>query len=1034
MGTSEEEAEQRCRNVQMSNGALKLNIVADLQEMLHQNHKYVKVFKYALEQMEERPDLKLKIMADQTPAGEHERRYNAPVSDDVAIIVVDEELGSRDIVLKQRSGSLDYIRETHRAYDALQYPLIFWKGQDGYNFSLKKINPATGQEKTGRNSKVSCKDFYSYHFMERDEEVNYVLRFGRVTCQLMVDSYAKMEAERLLYIRLNQSKLRAEEYIHLKDAIVTDGINPEDIGQPVILPSSFTGGPRYMAERTQDAMSYVRKFGHPDLFITFTCNPAWPEIKNVQDSNLRHDIIARVFSEKQKKLLWLLKKGMIFGDLVAWMYTIEWQKRGLPHSHTLIWCKDKIRPDDIDRIISAELPDPEMDPELFKTISTQMIHGPCGSINPRSVCMKDNKCQKGFPKQLRRETETGDDGYPEYRRISTGDGGHTAKANIRSVGEYNVDNRWVVPHNKMLCKIFNAHINVELCSSVKSIKYVCKYVNKGSDMATFEVGDKKRSDEISRFQSGRYISTNESVWRILGFNIHERYPTVINLAVHLENGQRVYYTAETAQNKTWNRRKKDIPVDNYPGVYASSAIGRVYTVHPKNRDCFFLRLLLHTVRGPTSFKDLRRVNGQDCATFRDACRLHGLLEEDEHWKKAMDEAAVSQAPKQLWQLFSIILAACDIQDPEKLWEDHKGNMSEDFLHLARRQNPGVDIDFNCAIYNQALIELEKHLIVYGTTMANCGMPQPENSIEGMAQELLRETNYNMEELTTFVEQNVPRMVEDQQQAFTSILKSVDDDAGKIFFLDAPGGTGKTFLINIILAKVRQKSEIALAVASSGIAATLLEGGRTAHSTFKLPLDLTKQDTPTCNISKNSAKAKILQQCKIIIWDEATMNHKQAFEAVNRTLQDIRNNNRIMGGVTTVLAGDFRQTLPVIQRGTRADQVKACIKSSYLLWPHVQRLTLNTNMRVHLLGDNTAGAFSSQLLKVGNGLYPQDASEQITLPFGQFVETKDDLIKKVFPNMETQFQDSSWLAERDILAPQEQCCSRDQQFAPPTSRS
>jgi ATP-dependent DNA helicase PIF1 len=116
---------------------------------------------------------------------------------------------------------------------------------------------------------------------------------------------------------------------------------------------------------------------------------------------------------------------------------------------------------------------------------------------------------------------------------------------------------------------------------------------------------------------------------------------------------------------------------------------------------------------------------------------------------------------------------------------------------------------------------------------------------------------------------------------------------------------------------------------SGIAATLLEGGRTAHSAFKLPLDLGRREDPTCNISRGSAKAKILRDCQLIIWDEATMSHKGAFEALDRTIQDIKRNNRVMGGMTVLLAGDFRQTLPVIQRGSRADEVKACLKSSHL---------------------------------------------------------------------------------------------------------
>jgi len=131
--------------------------------------------------------------------------------------------------------------------------------------------------------------------------------------------------------------------------------------------------------------------------------------------------------------------------------------------------------------------------------------------------------------------------------------------------------------------------------------------------------------------------------------------------------------------------------------------------------------------------------------------------------------------------------------------------------------------------------------------------------------------------------------------------------GKLYFLDAPGGTGKTFLLNLLLAKIRSNSDIALAVASSGIAATLLDGGKTAHSTFKLPLDLNFAESPLCNIKKQSNMAKVFMECKLIIWDENSMSHKGAFQALNETLKDIRNSEEIMGGITVLLAGDFRQT-------------------------------------------------------------------------------------------------------------------------------
>ncbi|GBO98478.1 Carotenoid isomerooxygenase [Eumeta japonica] len=221
-------------------------------------------------------------------------------NDEVAVVIVDNENTSRDIIVQRRRKGLQRIAETHRSYDALQYPLIFLHGEDGYHFNIKQIHPKNGIE---TNKKVTSKEFYAYRLMIRDNEVyNHILNTRRLFQQFLVDMYAKIEAERMLYIRLNQKKLRTEEYIHLRDAIVNDG-NIDDIGTMVILPSSYIGSPRHMHEYTQDAMTYVRKYGRPDLFITFTCNSSWPEIKEQlkygQTSMDRHDIIARVFRQNK---------------------------------------------------------------------------------------------------------------------------------------------------------------------------------------------------------------------------------------------------------------------------------------------------------------------------------------------------------------------------------------------------------------------------------------------------------------------------------------------------------------------------------------------------------------------------------------------------------------------------------------------------------------------------------------------------------------------------------------------------------------
>ena len=211
------------------------------------------------------------------------------------------------------------------------------------------------------------------------------------------------------------------------------------------------------------------------------------------------------------------------------------------------------------------------------------------------------------------------------------------------------------------------------------------------------------------------------------------------------------------------------------------------------------------------------------------------------------------------------------------------------------------------------------------------MPSPVCVSNSTNQEFLRETNYCVDTLNTYIADNEPLLIPDQKHAYDTILHRIVSQSRGFLFLDAPGGTGKTFLINLLLAKVRSQRKIALAVASSGIAATLLNGGRTAHSTFKLPLNLSHDDTPVCNIKKGSRIATVLERCHLIVWDECIMSHKRAFEALDRTLQDIHDNNTLFGGVTLVIAGDFRfcqSSQEVLQQ---------------MYWMHVWRHRISGNM-------------------------------------------------------------------------------------------
>jgi hypothetical protein len=230
----------------------------------------------------------------------------------------------------------------------------------------------------------------------------------------------------------------------------------------------------------------------------------------------------------------------------------------------------------------------------------------------------------------------------------------------------------------------------------------------------------------------------------------------------------------------------------------------------------------------------------------------------------------------------------------------------------------------------------------------------------------------------------------------------------VYFIDGPGGTGKTFLYTLILAFVRSNKQIALATASSGIASLLLPGGRTAHSRFKIPIKL--NESSTCNVYLNSHEAELLQKTKLIVWDEAPMMHRYAIEALDRTLRDIMKQiNRIyeempFGNKIVLFGGDFRQILPVIPNGTEQDIVNSCLKNSQL-WSFIRTIKLTINMRVQKDNENDATArdFVQFLLRVGEGketaLKEMEYDDYILIPC-EFVVQGDEeaFVKLIFPNI------------------------------------
>ena len=513
-------------------------IVENLQEDLKQINPFVKDFRQIVELSPD--DLqggRLVISAKARPQGEHERRYNLSVNLQEVSVLTDSR--PHDLVITLRDGGLQVVSDLNPNAMPLHFTVLFPWGDKGWD-------PEARNENT--NKRLTAREFFIYHLAIRDKPltyeeaskkdvVDYIHRGGRLFQEWICMAWITTENQRLNYQELNQKALRADTYRNVRQVINArqlavdtrgDDLYPDDNALRVgtkILSRAFVCSPRWYHMQFLDAMAICREYHKPDFFITMTCNPNWEEIKKEllpdQNPEDRPDIVVAVFKQKLDALMNDLIKGGLLGNVAAYLYVVEFQKRGLPHVHILLILaeNDRLTTDEqVDAVICAELPpdptiaengaDKEQMQELENIVKMNMIHGPCGIANPTAPCMQDGKCTKSFPKEFRKHTIVDpENGFPTYRRRAPEDGGRTINMNRGGI-PYQATNRDVVPYNPFLSLRYKCHINVEKSTSPRNAKYLYKYVTKGPDrsMVSAELDNEDRPrDEIADYKDLRYV-------------------------------------------------------------------------------------------------------------------------------------------------------------------------------------------------------------------------------------------------------------------------------------------------------------------------------------------------------------------------------------------------------------------------------------------------------------------------------------------------------------------------------------------------
>ncbi|KAK4404331.1 hypothetical protein Sango_0801700, partial [Sesamum angolense] len=310
---------------------------------------------------------------------------------------------------------------------------------------------------------------------------------------------------------------------------------------------------------------------------------------------------------------------------------IEFQKRELPHSHITLTLSDQdksITPENIDEFICTEIPNKDIDPLAFATVVRCMIYGPCGPYNPNASCMVDGKCSKHYPKKCCDQTTLA------YRR-------RYDPKNTVMINGVEIDNRRIVPYNRDLLVLFDAHINVEKCASPKLMKYMYKYMCKGIDRAIIVIENNiespqnndhryKHVDEIKQYLDCCYVSTIESCWRIYEFELQKHSPAIERLQYYLPNQQFVVFREEDHLYNIVNRER-----------IHNTMLTKWFDANKKYMEA---RSLLY-VEFPTAWV----------------------------WKRSTKDWVMRKHDKYI-----------EIKDPVNLWERHWRAMVDDLQHRIRR--------------------------------------------------------------------------------------------------------------------------------------------------------------------------------------------------------------------------------------------------------------------------------------------------------------------------------------------------------------
>lgn len=696
----------------------------------------------------------------------------------------------------------------------------------------------------------------------------------------------------------------------------------------------------------------------------------------------RPDLCVQAFQAYFQAFIKDLTTTNVLGVNKAYVYSIEYQKRGGIHAHLIIWNENKLIDEKIsfiDNIIHSHLPDSNKYPKTFKKVMKHMIHDPCDvrqSDKKKCVCYKEQTCSKKFPKSIVQETYINMENDIVMKR---------SLIEFVKFKKFGINNSDVVSYNAHLLQKYNAHINVEPCKTSFAAKYLFKYIYKGYDYAKVKVDE---NNEIEHYDVCRYISGMEAMFRIYGQKTAGFSHKIVKLKYHLENDifhehiKKNGYKSMFIEYFNYNQNHDYCRQFNYlefatkhiwkngtwiKRTYNKKVLSRLFFSSIKNKKRFCLRILLMHIKGPKSYLDLRTINGILYDSFEKACEAANLLNNSENWHDYFSEIVECQMPKALRKTFYAICANVMISNPRKIIDDFYKYFTEDIA----KDN---DVDVRQELYDILYAELKelkvdiKNLNIF-----------PESYVF-KSNELNNKDTKNCN-----IEKSLLLLNEKQREFYDIITRNIKFNNSRTYFIEGFAGSGKTFLFKTIINWAESNNIKYKCFAPTGLASLFYDNSSTLHSGFSLPL--LQHEEMESHMDINSQNAQELMKCKFFIIEEISMCIKYMLNSIDRLLKKINRNNLLFGGKTIIFGGDFKQLACVVPKSSEYAIFQASVKNTNF-FEDITRMKLIENVR------QKNKEFGDLLLNIGNGQI-NDENECINLP-DNFV-TKTPLVDVIYPD-------------------------------------